>query len=116
MYTQFSLSLLSSNYIFKIRLDNIAINFFNKEKLKIEKHVQALDVNVIRDEYEGEVLGYAFNNVEKDFMLKEMNRWMKFFESQGLEVYEAKITTLKDRLKELEKLTERNKIKLKEIK
>ncbi len=114
MFTQFALSLDSSNYIFKIKLDEKAIVFFKENNKKIIEHSKQTESLMTRDEYEGEVIGFAYTEVQKDFMLKEMNKWMKFFENNGLEVYEAKITTLKDRLKELEKIDLKNKEKIKE--
>jgi hypothetical protein len=115
MFTQVALSLESSNYIFKVKLNEEAVSFFEKSKSKIEKHIEDTEVQVSKDEYEGELVGLHYKDVQKDFMMKEMNRWMKFFEDNGLEVYEAKITKLSDRLKELNKIPEKDKEKIKEL-
>lgn len=115
MFTQIALSLESSNYIFKVKLNEEAVSFFEKSKSKIEKHIEDTEVQVSKDEYEGELVGLHYKDVQKDFMMKEMNRWMKFFEDNGLEVYEAKITKLSDRLKELNKIPEKDKEKIKEL-
>lgn len=108
MFVQCSLSLDSSNYTFKIKLDENAINFLKNHKSKINAYKKTVSSDITIDQYEGEIIGLAYSDVSPDIMLKELGRWKKFFEANKLEVYDAKVLSLKDRLKELEKLTQKN--------
>lgn len=115
MFTQFSLSLDSSNYTFKIKLDEVAIKFFKENKEQIKQELEKIEADTIQDEYVGEVMGLAYRDVTDAFMLKELNRWKKFFETNGLNVYEPKVVALKNRLKDLEEISDREKELLLEL-
>lgn len=108
MFTQLSLSLKSSNYTLKIKLDDKALDFFKNEKDLINKQIKTIEKEVVKDEYEGEVFGLAFKDVTEDFMIKELNNWKKFFESNGLTVYEPKVVSLKNRLSDLKSISTKN--------
>ena len=108
MFTQCSLSLGSSNYTFKIKLNNKAIDFLTNNKSKLNAYKKTVGSDTMQDQYEGELIGMAYTNVSSDTMLKELGRWKKFFEANNIEVYDAKVLSLKDRLKELEKLNQEN--------
>lgn len=109
MFTQFSLSLNSSNYTFKIKLDESAIEFFNGNKDLINVQIESMNQVVVTDQYVGEIVGLSLNEATEDFMIKELNRWKKFFESHGLSVYEPRVVALKTRLADLKQLSEKNK-------
>lgn len=108
MFTQFTLSLNSSNFTFKIELDDKALTFFKEEKALIEKKINLIEKDFIKDEYEGEILGIAFRETTNDFMIKELHSWKKFFESHGLKVFEPKVVSLKNRLEDLNKIQGKN--------
>ncbi len=108
MFTQCSLSLDSSNYTFKIKLDDKAIDFLTNNKSKLKAYKKTVSADTMQDRYEGEVMGLAYSGVSADTMLKELGRWKKFFEANNIHVYDAKVLSLKDRLKELEKISKEN--------
>lgn len=115
MFAQCTLSLESSNYTFKIKLDDHAIKFFKNNKAKINNHKKLASPDATIDIYEGELIGFAYSNVSSDIMLKELGKWKAFFESNNIKVFDAKILSLKDRLNELNKLSVENRQLIKEI-
>ncbi len=111
MFTQISLSSGQSNYVFKIKLNDEALNTLSEKKDLLKKFKEERKVEMSEmDEYNGELLGLNFgDDIDKEYMLKELNKWKVFFEKCGLDVYDAKILTLKSRLKSLEGMSAENK-------
>lgn len=108
MFAQCSLSLDSSNYTFKIKLDDTAINFLSRNSSKLNAFKKTVSTETMMDRYEGEIIGLAYSEVSSENMIKELSRWKKFFESNNIKVYDAKVLSLGDRLKELEKMKAEN--------
>lgn len=105
MFTQFAVSLLDKNYIFKIKLDDIAINFFMDRYEEIEKFIYHIGGDFIsKDEYQGEIFGFSFEGSNQENVLLFMKKIKAFFVKNSLTIYDYKSANLKERLELLEEI------------